>query len=232
MARFTTQTIKRSDPAGDILQQSRKEKNLSLQQVSKRINVPVAYLEALEAGDWEALPKGDYGRYFLRQYARFLQLNEDELLKQYPGPNIAKVVQPPKHAPVNTAKTIHPLRRLILVLIALVVVVYLVIAARSIFLPPQLEIISPSIDGTSFFPSVLVSGITSPGTEVVVNNEAVGVTEEGRFTVSISLRPGLNTLLIKARKSLSREAVVERRIYYTPTKAEEELVSPTPEIDD
>ncbi len=221
MARFTTQTIKHSDPAGDILQQARKERNLTLPQVSKRVNVPVVYLEALEAGDWEALPRGDYGRYFLKQYARFLQLNEEELLQQYPGPNIAKIVQPPKHAPVNTSKTTHPLRRVILVAVALAVIVYLVIAARSIFLPPQLEIISPSIDGSSFSPSVLVSGITSPGTEVMVNNEAVAVTEEGRFTVSVSLRPGLNTLVIKARKSLSREAVAERRIYYTPPKPEE-----------
>lgn len=227
MARFTTQIIKRSDPAGDILQEARKERSLSVQQVSKRINVPVIYLEALESGDWEALPKGDYGRYFLRQYANFLQLDEEKLLKQYPGPNIPKVVQPPKHAPVNTTNTIHPLRRVILGLLALAVVVYLVIAARAIFLPPQLEIISPSIDGSSFSPSVLVSGITSPGTEVTVNNEVVAVTEEGRFTVPVSLRPGLNTLIIKARKSLSREAVAERRIYYTPSQPQEQSLSPS-----
>jgi len=40
--------------------------------------------------------------------------------------------------------------------------------------------------------------------------------ESGRFVVAISLRPGLNTLTVKARKSLSREVSVMRRVFYAP----------------
>ena len=138
------------------------------------------------------------------------------LVEQYPGPNLPQIIQPPKRAPINPTAAVHPLRRLLLVLIALAVVAYLAVAARAIFLPPQLEVISPATDGTISFSPLTVSGITKPGTEVTVNNEVVEVMESGRFVVIVPLRPGLNNLVIKARKSLSREVTVERIIYYTP----------------
>lgn len=219
MARFTAQPIKRSAPAGDMLRAAREAKHLSIKTVVNKLNIPAHYLEALEAGEWEALPRGDYGRYFLKKYAQFLQLNIDELLAQYPGPNIPKYIQPPKHAPVNPIKIVHPLRRLLIVLIAIIVVSYLAIAARVIFLPPQLEINSPAADGTVTFSPLTVSGITKAGTEVRVNNEVVEVMESGRFSVIVPLRPGLNNLVIKARKSLSREVILERIIYYKPVTA-------------
>ena len=216
MVRFTVQPLKRSTPAGDTLRQTREERHLSIKNVAHKLNIPSHYLEALESGEWEALPRGDYGRYFLKQYALFLQLDIEELLAQYPGPNLPKIIQPPKHAPVNPIKSVHPLRRILLGLVAVVVITYLAIAARAIFLPPQLEVISPATDGTISFSPLTVSGITKPGTEVTVNNEVVEVMESGRFVVIVPLRPGLNNLVIKARKSLSREVTIERIIYYTP----------------
>lgn len=220
MKRFTTQPLKRLDTSGVELEQARIAQNLTIKQVARKLNIPDVYLEALEANDWEALPRGDYGRYFLRQYGRFLGLNVEKLLDQYPGPNLPKVIQPPKHAPVNPTKAVHPLRRILLVVIALVVVAYLAIAARTIFLPPELEIVSPAADSNTSSPTITLAGTTQPGIEVLVNNEAVEVMESGRFIAQISLRPGLNTLTIKARKNLSREVVLIRRVFYTPALPE------------
>jgi len=219
MARFTTQPLKRTNPAGDELQQARQARHLTVKQAARRLNIPAIYIEALESGEWEALPQGDYGRYFLRQYAQFLELDAAVLVEQYPGPNLPQIIQPPKRAPINPTAAVHPLRRLLLVLIALAVVAYLAVAARAIFLPPQLEVVSPAADSTTSSPSVTVAGLTQPGTEVTVNNEAVEVMESGRFVVAISLRPGLNTLTVKARKSLSREVSVMRRVFYAPSSS-------------
>lgn len=216
MTRFTTQPLKRLDTSGIELEQARKVRNLSIKQVSQRLNIPAVYLEALEANEWEALPRGDYGRYFLRQYGNFLGLDTDKLLDQYPGPNLTKIVQPPKHAPINPTKTVHPLRQVLLGVIALAVIIYLAIAARTIFMPPQLEIVSPAMDSSTTSPVVTLAGTTRPGTEVLVNNEVVEVMESGRFVAQVTLRPGLNTLTVKARKNLSREVVIIRRIFYSP----------------
>jgi transcriptional regulator with XRE-family HTH domain len=216
MPRFISQAIKRSDTAGLALKQAREERNFSLKQVAARLNIPADYLEALEASEWEVLPQGDYGRYFLREYAKFLNLDPTPLLEQYPGPNLPKIVQPPKRAPINPTKTVHPMRRIILAAIVLALVIYLIIAARAIFMPPQLSLASPAADATTIEPVVVVAGTTQPGTEVTVNNEGVEVLASGSFNVSITLRPGLNTLTVKAKKNLSREAVIVRRIFYSP----------------
>lgn len=217
MTRFTAQILKKPAPAGEIMRQVRTARHLTLWQVAKVLKIPARYLEALEAGDWDSLPAGDYGRYFLKKYAQFLNLETEEILAQYPGPNLPQMVQPPKHPPINSLQVTHPLRSFVLLLAALVVVIYLVAAARAIFLPPQLTILSPSNDGITSSPTILLSGLTEAGIEVTVNNEAVEVMESGRFAVPVSLRPGLNILVVRARKNLSREVAVERRIYYSPT---------------
>ncbi len=223
MKNFQVQPLKRLDTVGLILTEARHARNLSLKQAAKKLNIPELYLAALESDDWEALPRGDYGRYFLRQYAQFLGLSADKLLNQYPGPNLPQVVQPPKGPPIDPSQAVHPLRRIILIGIALAVVVYLIIAARAVFMPPYLEIITPVNDNTVTSPQVSLVGITRPGTEVLVNNESVEVLESGNFLVNVSLRPGLNTLTIKARKNFSRQAIVIRRIFYKPV-----LPSPNP----
>ncbi|MDP3986120.1 MAG: helix-turn-helix domain-containing protein [Candidatus Veblenbacteria bacterium] len=216
MARFATQTLRRLNPVGEELEEARLAKHLTLPHLAKRLNIPVQYLTALEAGEWEALPRGDYGRYFLRQYARFLGLDAEKLLQQYPGPNVRHVVQPPRRAPVNPSRAVHPLRRLLLVLVGLGVLAYLAVAARATFLPPQLTLSSPASDGSTTSPMVTVAGVTQTGTEVAVNGEAVEVMESGRFTASVSLRPGFNTLTVTARKSLSGQTTLTRRILFTP----------------
>ncbi len=216
MSRFKAQKIRRSAPVGEILQQARQERHFSVNFVAKQLKIPEAYLVALEAGEWEVLPAGDYGRYFLKKYATFLKLEVDDLLEQYPGPNLPQIIQPPQRPLINNYQSIHPLRRALLLLVALVVVFYLLVASRAIFMPTHLEIISPSADGVSSSSSLVLSGITKPGTEVTVNNEAIQVSETGNFRIIIPLRPGLNHLVIKAKKSLSRQVVIERRIYYSP----------------
>lgn len=218
MPRFVTQTMRRPNSAGKELLTAREAKHLSLPHVARRLNIPSMYLEALEAGEWDVLPQGDYGRYFLRQYARFLELDEESLEQQYPGPTSRTMVQPPKHALlVNPARTVHPLRRILLVVVALGVLTYLGVAARAAFVPPSLTLVSPSADGATSSPVVTVAGVTQPGTQVTVNGEVVEVMSSGRFTAPVTLRPGLNTLTVTARQSLSRATTLVRRLLFNPS---------------
>ena len=66
--------------AGEALSAARKEKNFSLEQVSDRLKIPVAYLKAMEACHYDQLPGTTFARGYLRSYARLLELNEDYIL--------------------------------------------------------------------------------------------------------------------------------------------------------
>ncbi|PJK10035.1 hypothetical protein CO614_08175 [Lysobacteraceae bacterium NML120232] len=67
---------------GQVLQQARQRANLSLEDVSARLHMPVRVLRALEAGDWKALGAPIFVRGQLRSYARLLELDVDALLAE------------------------------------------------------------------------------------------------------------------------------------------------------
>ena len=71
------------DELGQILRQARENKELSIEEVYEKTRINVRYLEALETGDYTALPSATHARGFLRNYARFLGLDPEPLLERY-----------------------------------------------------------------------------------------------------------------------------------------------------
>jgi len=68
---------------GHLLSEARAAKDLSVPEVENAIRIRQKYLEALESGDYAALPHGATGRGFLRNYARFLGVDVDQALRLY-----------------------------------------------------------------------------------------------------------------------------------------------------
>lgn len=67
-------------PLGSRLRQAREAQGLDVQFVSERLKFSVRQVEALESGDYEAMPHRTQVRGFVRAYARLLQLPDAELL--------------------------------------------------------------------------------------------------------------------------------------------------------
>ena len=68
---------------GADLKREREAKGISLKEISDRTKIGVRLLKALEEEQLEQLPGGIFDRSFLRQYARYLGLDEDQLLGEY-----------------------------------------------------------------------------------------------------------------------------------------------------
>jgi cytoskeletal protein RodZ len=68
---------------GRLLVQARTAKELTLADVEATTRIRQKYLEALESGSYEVLPRGATARGFLRTYARFLGLDADAALRLY-----------------------------------------------------------------------------------------------------------------------------------------------------
>ena len=68
---------------GDLLRESRQQLGLSLDQVEASTRIKHAYLEALEAGDFDQLPNQVAARGFLRNYTSALNLDVDYVLELY-----------------------------------------------------------------------------------------------------------------------------------------------------
>ena len=68
---------------GSTLREARKERGVSLKQISSATKISVAALEALEKGDLEELPGGIFTRSFVRSYASEVGLDPDETVEMF-----------------------------------------------------------------------------------------------------------------------------------------------------
>lgn len=64
---------------GETLRRERERRNLNLESISRELKISARFLEAIEQERFEKLPGGVFARSFVRQYARLLGLDEEEL---------------------------------------------------------------------------------------------------------------------------------------------------------
>ena len=79
---------------GNLLRNAREEKNLDLDRVSREISIERRYLEGLEEEDSGVFPGEAYLTGFLRNYAKYLELDADFLLKLYRNKQIQEAPLP------------------------------------------------------------------------------------------------------------------------------------------
>jgi cytoskeleton protein RodZ len=83
---------------GETLRRERLRRNLDLQQISNELKLSTRFLEAIESEQFDRLPGGVFTRSFVRQYARFLGLDEAEMAAE-----VVRLVEPPaEDSPVET----------------------------------------------------------------------------------------------------------------------------------
>ncbi len=70
---------------GQLLREAREQKGVSLEKVEEATRIRQKFLQALEEGDYGALPAETYVKGFLRTYAVYLELDPEELIALYEG---------------------------------------------------------------------------------------------------------------------------------------------------
>jgi cytoskeleton protein RodZ len=68
---------------GELLKRERELREVTLNEVTVATRIPPRFLEAFEREDWETLPGGVFNRGFVRAIARYLGLDEENLLSEY-----------------------------------------------------------------------------------------------------------------------------------------------------
>jgi len=61
----------------------RRNRGVSLEQISESTKISMRALRAIEEGDFKKLPGGIYNISYIRQYARAIEFDESELLAYY-----------------------------------------------------------------------------------------------------------------------------------------------------
>lgn len=68
---------------GDKLRSERERQNLTIQDIAKGTSIRALYIEAIENGDYAQLPGTVYAKGFIRNYANFLKIDADAVVRQF-----------------------------------------------------------------------------------------------------------------------------------------------------
>ena len=215
------------DIIAEQLRNARQEKNLTLKDIAKKINIKYEYLKALEDGELEKLPPGVYRKNFLREYAIFLDLDSKKILKDFVGDEaveqddkkIAKKFRNLFSKQVIKGRNLlivpKIVKSIVIIIIILVCFFYLGFYLKNIFSQPQLRVIEPRDNLTVNHNFIDVIGEAETEAEVTINGELIPLGQEdgdSLFTKRINLKTGINNIVITAKKKYGRDTTITRQI--------------------
>jgi cytoskeletal protein RodZ len=219
MSEFTARSVlSEYKTIGDQLRLARTDKGLSIRQAAAQMRVRPEYLSALEEEDYKNIPGGFYGKIFLKRYVHFLGLDYKSLIKHFVkerralSPEDTDVFS--KKVVKRSSLIIFPkiFRNALVALIILICLFYIAFYLKNITAPPALNIESPAANSVQHDYSAVIKGQTEPESEVNVNGQTILIDKQGKFSQNISLRQGVNIIIISAKKKYSREQTVTRQI--------------------
>lgn len=202
---------------GQRLYEARLNQSLSIDQVSKATKIRPNFLTAIEKGEYDKLPSFTYAQGFVCNYADFLNVPRDEALalfrREVDEKKHVKVLPDTLSVPKNSfIPRVYFHQALVAFILGLTILFgYLGYQLRTMFIPPPLAIESP-LDNAQTQSSIIVTGTSDPNATIYVNNESVSISPDGKFTKTLTLFPGKNTITVKSKNRFGKETILERQI--------------------
>ncbi len=204
---------------GEKLRQIRSERRISLNEVSKKTQIQINYLEYLEAGKYDNLPAEVYVKGFLRNYANFLGVDSDYLIKLYDREKgIQRNIKKEKEDRPFSRKKLIKISNFVIVSKATAIAIALImvfIAAAYLYKEinkfvsmPRLTIFEPANEITVNSDEIWIKGITDKDCEVFINGQPILVNAEGGFNEKINLQKGANFINVVSRNRFEKESSV------------------------
>jgi len=203
---------------GDQLRLARLEKGWTIIKVAARLKVKPEYIRALEEEDYKKIPSGLYGKIFLKKYVIFLGLDYKSIVRNFVKDRQSLYHNEPdifsKKVVARSQLAIFPkiFRNSLIALVIIICFLYLGFYLKKITSPPFLTITAPAINQVQTEFTANVSGETELESEVYINGQMILIDRQGKFFQEISLKKGVNIIVIKAKKKYSREKSLTRQI--------------------
>ena len=94
------------------------------------------------------------------------------------------------------------------------VIFYLIWQINQITKAPEINLIYPQTDLTVYQDSIIITGSTEAEVILKINDQNILLSEENKFSQTLSLQLGLNVITIEGKKKYSKTQVIERKIIY------------------
>lgn len=190
------------------LKAARLRHRISLRQAARETRIPENVIKSFEEGRRGGLPEA-YESGLLASYCRYLGLRA-------PATGPARLKLSGRSKTRRTIVTADLARRGVFIGLAALVIGYGLWQTVVLVSPPRLTIESPKENSLTSENSIMVTGRTSPGADVYINNEPILIEPDGRFREKVSLSNGLNEIEIRALNTLGRRATARLTVVVRP----------------
>ncbi len=210
--------------AGEILQERRKAKHLSLTEVEKATKIRERYLEAIEKNDFGKIPgAAPIVKGFIKNYAEVLELSADQILavfrRDFSESKTGEIVphgywEPIGRSPLSWNPRLTVFFGIFLLFTAFAF--YFFFQVFSLLGSPKMEVFLPKEGEVRQEMTIEVAGKTDPDATVTINGELVILDKEGKFKTRLSLFQGENTVQVEAVSRRHKKTTILRHVTYTP----------------
>lgn len=179
-------------------------RHLTTEEVASQLLFKKEVVQALEEGDWGALPEAATVKGFIKNYADLLELDAGRLLALHRAEyDERKYVTPQAKRKRRLMFTPNLIPPLTFAAGAVTFIVYLAVQYTSILSTPKVEIYTPQNDITTTAAVIEISGQTEVDTTISIDGELVPIDESGNFNYQIKLADGRNVIEVVATKRFS-----------------------------
>lgn len=204
------------------LREFRESQHLSIADVSRRTHISPKYLEAIEQCRFSDIPFGlVYQKNFVKRFATALGLPGDKFLSQF----LEEEMRYEELSPTLPKKKVHrsfDIPQIIRIvggsLCLLLLVVYLGFQVKKSIDPPHLFLYSPPNGFVARSQTLVVEGKTDQETNVSINGETIILHPDGKFSEHIYLSPGINTIVVSAKKKHGKTTIETRHVILKENK--------------
>lgn len=204
---------------GQILKDERERKFYTLDEIEKFTKIRREFLESLEAGQYNKLPPPTFVQGFIKNYGKFLNLNQEKLLAVFRR-EFSDAKHPPRilesfSNPIDKKFfRLTPARALGSLILGLMIIffVYLWFEYRFLVEGPFLEISQPVNQFNTTQAIIQVAGRTDPEAKLSINNQEVSIDPSGKFSQEIQLADGINNIEIIATSKNGKTTKTARTV--------------------
>jgi cytoskeletal protein RodZ len=199
---------------GEIIKNARLKLNLTQVYLEKKTKIKVSFIDSIEKEEWEKLPPFPIVLGFVKSIS-------DELgLDQNMAAAVLKRDYPPKKLRISpkpdvTNKFVWSPKLTFLIGVTFVVMLisfyltYQYIKFRS---PPELNVESPKDMQVVTGRVLNVFGSTDTDAKILVNNQPVMVSDDGKFSVNLDVVPETREVVVTASSRSGKATTISRRI--------------------
>jgi len=218
---------------GDILRSQREKKGITLDQAAADTRIREKFLKALEDDDYQSLPGAVYTKGFLRNYAEYLDLSQEELVVLFHQERGLQAPEPARRfdplRPIIRRSLIFTPTVLVPVAVLAVVVLfvgYLYYQFVSFAVAPTLDIYDPATDAIAQEAQFTLHGRTVPAGRVTVQVfpglltlSDIHPAADGTFSATVTLTTGSNHIVVEVLDQSGKVSRVNRSILLQPQVA-------------